>query len=686
MTLLVLTRSLSSRIALISIVPLLAFWAVAAISAIDQYRRAGSAERIMEIASQTPAFGALIHELQKERGNSAGFIGSGGGAQFAERLQAQRQATDVALAEFRARAGALFASTAGPEMTATLDAARAALAYLPGRRAAVTDLTLTVDEMAAYYTGIIRILLDAVGVMEHVSTDAEVSREITAYLALLEGKERAGIERAMGAAGFGAGGFAEGIHRRFTALVAQQDAFFRAFETFATPAMQAMYAETLTGPVIDEVQRLRDIAIGSGYGGDTSGVTGPQWFDAITRKIDLMKELEDALDDILVGTLVSHHTAAQSAFWVYVGVVLAISVLVGLCALVMSRRIIGALTAITGAMRGLADGDTATEVPHADRADEIGAMARALVVFKENALRVARLNADKAEAEAAALARREEAQQRAAALERDVLQVVCSLDESTEELSATALTMSGVASQAVSQSSAMASAAGTASNGVQTVASAAEELSASIHEINQRVAHSAAIAGQAVEKTDGANATIGELSASAERIGRVLALISDIAEQTNLLALNATIEAARAGEAGKGFAVVASEVKSLAAQTAKATEEIAAQIGDMRQSTTGVVGAVATIAETIDAINEVTAGIAAAMEQQSAATQDIAENIQRAAAGAQVVTDNIDGMRQAAADASSASETVSTASRDVAGQTQTLKAHIDAFVTAVRAA
>ena len=122
-----------------------------------------------------------------------------------------------------------------------------------------------------------------------------------------------------------------------------------------------------------------------------------------------------------------------------------------------------------------------------------------------------------------------------------------------------------------------------ASTNVETAAVAADELSHSIAEISRQLSHATEIVDHATGEARATDEQIAGLATGAQKIGDVIKMIRDIAEQTNLLALNATIEAARAGEAGKGFAVVASEVKSLAVQTAKATEDIASHIQGVQE-------------------------------------------------------------------------------------------------------
>ena len=180
--------------------------------------------------------------------------------------------------------------------------------------------------------------------------------------------------------------------------------------------------------------------------------------------------------------------------------------------------------------------------------------------------------------------------------------------------------------------------------------------------------------------------SVQSLADAAQKIGEVVKLIADIAGQTNLLALNATIEAARAGEAGKGFAVVASEVKNLATQTAKATEDITAQVNAIQAATKDSVQAISGIGKTIGEINQIATAIASAVEEQGAATQEIARNVQQAAQGTHQVSANIGGVTAATGQTGQAASEVLGAADGLSKQAAALQAEIETFVVAIRAA
>ena len=218
------------------------------------------------------------------------------------------------------------------------------------------------------------------------------------------------------------------------------------------------------------------------------------------------------------------------------------------------------------------------------------------------------------------------------------------------------------------------------------VAAAAEQLSSSITEISRQVARSATITARAVEDTQRTDGIVRALAESAEKIGHVVGLITTIAGQTNLLALNATIEAARAGNAGKRFAVVASEVKSLATQTARATEEISVQIAQVQSSTQDAVLAIQSIAGTIRDVSTIATSIASAVEQQGAATSEIASSVRRTAEAANDVTATITNVSRASKEAGLSAGHVLTAASELSRQSEQLAGEVGRFVSGVRAA
>jgi methyl-accepting chemotaxis protein len=365
-----------------------------------------------------------------------------------------------------------------------------------------------------------------------------------------------------------------------------------------------------------------------------------------------------------------------------------VSVLLGVVlAFFVARSIATPITAMTGAMGRLAGHDMTTEIAGRDRKDEIGAMAGAVQVFKDNMIRADRLAAEQERLKAdAAAAQKAALHSLADDFEATVGQLVGMVSASSTEMEATAKSMSATADQTSRQSQTVAAAAEEAGVGIETVASAAEELSASIGEISRQVAQSAKVTSRAVADAQRTDTIVRALAEGAQKIGDVVSLITNIAAQTNLLALNATIEAARAGDAGKGFAVVASEVKSLAQQTGKATEEIGAQIAHMQGATREAVEAIRGITGTIEEVSAISTTIASAVEEQGAATSEIARNVQQTSQAAQQVTVNIAGVNQAASETGSAAQEVLHAASGLSQQSERLNAEVRRFVSGVRVA
>ena len=442
-------------------------------------------------------------------------------------------------------------------------------------------------------------------------------------------------------------------------------------------------------------------------------------FDAVGRaiQVDLKNAIETnagdeafaALDDVIdesgevvagtldhfndvgqarFGALISESSAAVSSSLIAAIVAYCLALLALLPLLyVIARGIIRSVGALTDTMEDLAQGNLSVEVPGADNQDELGAMARAVLVFKRNAEDVQRLETNQSEER-----HRLEEEKRQATLaladsfEKAIAGVVADVGLAAKDMSGLAQSLSGDARSTNELAGTVTDTAQVVSSNVDSVAAAAEELSASIHEISRQVNESSTVSTRAVNQAEETNQLVQTLSEAAQRIGEVVDLINEIASQTNLLALNATIEAARAGEAGKGFAVVASEVKSLATQTARATGEIGDQVEAIRAASNNAVEAIGRIGTTIGEVNTVASTIAAAVEQQGAATSEIAGSAQSAAGGTRDVSGNITDVSDAARRTGDAAEKVLTSAASLDVTSDKLKTEVADFIKKVRAA
>jgi methyl-accepting chemotaxis protein len=347
--------------------------------------------------------------------------------------------------------------------------------------------------------------------------------------------------------------------------------------------------------------------------------------------------------------------------------------------MIIARSIARPLSVITATIKQVAEGADDVEVPHIGRTDEIGALARAIQIFKEAMDRNRNLNSQVLQESEARDARTRHVEKSVEEFREAMQGVVRAVTSNASSMRDTARSIAKVASDANGQAVVAAGATEQASQSVAAVAGAAEELSASVEEISRQVHQSANVVDEAGQRTDKSVAEIESLAAATQRIDGVLNLIQTIAEQTNLLALNATIEAARAGEAGRGFAVVAHEVKALAEQTAKATTEIGQNVGMIQTSTRNAVDAVREIGGAVRNINEVTSSIASAVAEQDAATREISANAQMAAQGNETLVLNIGSLRSAIGETANAATSVLSASTDLTSTAETLSREVDKF-------
>ncbi len=407
-------------------------------------------------------------------------------------------------------------------------------------------------------------------------------------------------------------------------------------------------------------------------------------FDAAKERLDGLRNIQARQTERTSAAAFASEEQSRLVFLVLLGVALLLAATVTVA---VARTISRPLTGMTKAMAALAGGDQSVAVPGTDRKDEIGRMAGAVQVFKTKMLEADHLRAAQAEAD-----RRAEQEKRAAmhnvadAFETAVGSIVKAVSSASGDLETAAGTFTKAAEVTQALSGAVAAASEQASANVKSVASATEEMTSSIAEISRRVQESSAIAQQAVRQAEKTDGRIAELSHAAGRIGDVVKLITAIAAQTNLLALNATIEAARAGDAGRGFAIVAQEVKALAAQTAKATEEISGQIAGMQTVTQESVGAIKEIGATIGRISEIAATVAAAVEEQAATTQEIARNVYQAAQGTGEVATNITEVNRGASETGTASAQVLSSAQSLSSESHRLGVEVQKFLDSVRAA
>ncbi len=402
-------------------------------------------------------------------------------------------------------------------------------------------------------------------------------------------------------------------------------------------------------------------------------------------------KFQDGLDALIVlndnGAKQAVESATSLGSSAHIRILGILALVAALCVAVgvsMIRGVCGPIRAMTDVMRRLADKDLGVTIPGVGRGDEIGGMAAAVQVFRENMIKADTLEAEQTAARAARERRQAALEQYTQDFGTSIAGVMGSLAEASGKMRGAAEAMTAAAGSVRTEAHATSEGAARSSRDLMAVAAAVEALTSSVNEITRQVASSADVARQAVQRAEASHATMKKLSEATERIGDVVHLISDIAGQTNLLALNATIEAARAGEAGRGFAVVASEVKTLAAQTGKATADIGSQIETVRGATADAVVAMTEIGTIISKMDEVSAAIAAAVEQQSATTREIAGSVQAVSGATRASADAMRHVVEVADGAGEASRDVLTASSEIGREATTLRTEVDQFLTAVR--
>ncbi|WMS41576.1 methyl-accepting chemotaxis protein [Acuticoccus sp. MNP-M23] len=630
---------LGTRIMLVAAAPLLGLAALASSLLYEDMKSVARAERAAIAIRDAPFYSNLAHQLQKERGMSAGFVSSKGDATFNAALTNQRTVADDARKQLEpvVKRELELAKPDSPFAEHNLKLLEL-LETLPEVREQVTALNTPVATVVADYTEIVSMLLVIASDAAIEADDHATQRAAGVYAAILQAKETAGLERAVGSVGFAQHSFPQPLYKRFAELGASQALLVALARKSATDDLRVTIDETLTGPAFDRVQEMREEVHAWVEGNDIAPIAAPVWFDAATERISAFKTLDNIIADRTLELAEIHFDDARGKAVIQGSFALVVIIVCIVVTFLTVRSTQRPINAVLPKLRRIGEGDTSVVVTEVNRRDEIGDIGRAL-----EAMRLALVERDAmVEADAA---QQERERKRAARIEASIAafqeQVEDSLSDvarMTEALGEVSCDLMENADMTSRESVAARSSSTEASEAVQSIAAAIEEMTASIGEISGQLDASHQATDAAASAADQASKRVASLSEAAHSIGNISTVIAKIAKQTNLLALNATIEAQRAGPAGISFSVVAHEVKALADETATATEQIDGQIEQMRSGTEAAVSGIGDILSRFEGLRSAAAGLASAMSQQSAATQEIGSGVEVASRGAQDAT------------------------------------------------
>ncbi|GFK93659.1 Methyl-accepting chemotaxis protein McpQ [Fundidesulfovibrio magnetotacticus] len=655
------------KLGLLLVLPLTAFFIYSGIASLDKYEGWKSASVMMEAVDVMVRLGGLAHELQKERGLSSGFLASKG-ERFGPELNAQRGASNAAVSQLRDTLTRSAEAAKQPSMAKALAALEPVLSGLDGQRASVDAKRLEAREAIGSYTQSIDKVLGGCSVILTLAAGSGMTRPAAAYVELLRGKEAAGQERALLNGAFSAGRFTPELYKDWLSRLGVQDAHLGSFATLGGDQATSLLASRTEGPA-KEVDAFRAKAFANQAKPALEG--DPQaWFKASTVRIDALKAVEDAWSSSLTERCTGVLEKARGAFFLNLGAALGVALVSLLLGWLVFRSITGPLLGAVDFAQHVASGDLGVSID-AKGGDEVAALRRALGSMLET-IRAMIDKAEKAMQEASreaehareaaleaqeATARAERAKSEGMAMAADKLEgVVLAVTTSSEQLASEVEQASGGASLQSARMAETATAMEQMNATVLEVARSASAAAATSDKARQEALNGAKVVREAMvgitqarDQSLELKRAMGELEGSARDVGRILSVISDIADQTNLLALNAAIEAARAGEAGRGFAVVADEVRKLAEKTMQATKEVASSVGGIQQGAADTIRnvesavariesataqadlsgkALEAIVSLVDEASMQVSSIATASEEQSASSEEINRSLE----------------------------------------------------------
>jgi methyl-accepting chemotaxis protein len=621
--------SIYSKLVLILILPLLGIVFYTGMNARTHYHEWNDLSTTEVLMDMSTSLGDLIHTLQVERGSTAGFIQSNG-VKFARELPEYRAATDKMLAKVKAEYARSQESDLPAAAKQQMELALDSLKMLESTRADASAFAIPAKEMAGRYTKAIATIQDVIPAIAEQSSDLTVTKLMTAYVGFLNLKERSGQERALLTGVFAVDKIEPAQYQALLGHIAAQNAYEHIFDDYATEELRAQYKKAADSKAFSDVDAMRNTVMAKSAEG-LFGIDPTTWFATMTARIDAMHGIENELAD-KVRSFASEQ-ADKAHFSLILNVAASIVILIVTLSLgyKVMLDIVRQVNLLHDTISRIQRDNDLTRRLEINSDDEIGRTARAfnlLIDSLQNSIKKVNESAGK------------------------VLQFSEMLASTSSQLSSSTAHQSEAAS---------------------SMAAAVEEMTVSIEQVSENAKHVQDVSQSSSERSSEGSTVIlqvtedmqdiaeavhassvimEELGQQSDQIYSIVQVIKDIADQTNLLALNAAIEAARAGEQGRGFAVVADEVRKLAERTTRSTEEIAAMIGKIQSGTKQAIGSLEVGVERVnrevelaqqagvsiqqiqsgtEEVGQAVDGISSAIREQSAASTEIAKQVEKVA-------------------------------------------------------